>query len=139
MERRRTVKTRFREHDEEPFPIDHALAHGAVPLLPRAAALFPEEILERDHRQPRRHQVERRAPPTVSAFDHRMTDVEIIPDGCRVERLDEGGKIPDRATDVPRVVVIPEAHPVTAAQIGKSSQLSRRHGMRLGYHNHAGY
>ena len=117
------MKTRFREHGEVPFPVDHALAHGAVPLLPRAAALFPEEVLERDHRQPRRHQVERRAPPAVSAFDHRMTDVEVIPDGCRVERLDEGRKIPDRATDVPRVVVIPEAHPVTAAQVRKSSQL----------------
>ena len=53
-----------------------------------------------------------------------MTGVEVVPDGCRVERFDEWGKIPDRAADVPRVVVIPEPHPVTAAQIGKSSQLS---------------
>src|SRR5918995_6793375 len=119
MERHWTVDPRFREHGEEALPIDHALAHRAVPLPPRAAALFPEEVLERDHRQPRRHKVERRAPPSIAAFDHRMTDVEVIPDGCRVEPFDEGRKIPYGATDVPGVIVIPETHPMTAAQIGK--------------------
>jgi hypothetical protein len=123
MKRHWAVETRFREHAEEPFPIDHALAHGAVPLLPRAAIFFPEEVLERDHRQSRRHQVERCAPPSVSTFDDCMTGIEVIPDGCRIEPLDVRRKIPDRAADVPRVVVIPEAHPVTPAQIGKSSQL----------------
>ncbi len=52
-----------------------------------------------------------------------MTDVEVIPDGCCVQRLDEGSKIPHRAADIPRVVVIAEPHPVTPAEIGKSSQL----------------
>jgi hypothetical protein len=53
-----------------------------------------------------------------------MTRVEVVPDRCRVERFDEWRKIPDRAADVPRVVVIPEPHPVALAQKSKSSQLS---------------
>ena len=101
-----TVETRFREHAEESLPVDHAFAHRAVPLLPRAAALLPEEVLQRDHRQPRRDQVQRCAPPAVPPFDNRMTDVEVIPGGCRVERVDEGRKIPDRAAYIPCVVVI---------------------------------
>src|SRR5687768_10185314 len=112
MERYRTVKTRFREHAEELFPIDHSLAHRTVSLPPRPAALFPEEVLERDHGQSWRHKVERRAPPAISPFDHRMTDVEVIADGCRVKPFDEWRKIPDRTADVPCVVVISEPHPV---------------------------
>src|SRR5262245_20204840 len=53
-----------------------------------------------------------------------MPDVEVIPDGRRVEPFNEWGKIPDAAADVARVVVITEPHPVTPAQIGKSFQLS---------------
>ena len=46
--------------------------------------------------QARRHQVERRPPAAIAAFDDRMAHVEVVADGRRIERVDDRREVPHR-------------------------------------------
>ena len=109
VERDRAVEAGLGQQREERLPVDHALAHRAVLLPPAGRGLLPEEILQRDHRQPRRGQIERGAPAAVASFDHRVTHVEVVARPFRIERVDDGDDVPDVAADVARVVVEADA------------------------------
>ena len=109
-------KSGLGQQREVGLPVDHALAHRAVPDAPAGRGLLPVEILQRDHRQPLRGEIERGAPAAVASLDHRVTHVEVIPRPFGIERVDHVDDVPDVAADVARVVVEPHVDAGARAQ-----------------------
>src|SRR5262245_3343740 len=123
MQRDRTLKIGLSQRLEIGLPINHSLAERAVDLSPAFARLLPVRVLDCDHLDARRGQVERYLPSCSAPFSDRMPDVEIVTDPFRVELINSMRNVPDLRGDGAFVIVESALVPALFAHLGQRAEV----------------
>src|SRR5687767_3098296 len=117
MQRNRPVKIGLSQRLEISLPINHSIAERAMDLSPAFARFFPIGILDRDHLDAWRGQVESDLPSRDAAFSDRVPDVEIISDPFRIELVNRLRDVPELRADVAFVIVKSALHAALFAEL----------------------